>query len=90
MSNLGQTNHASNGRLVPTVGNPPAHHPLTVGLLQESTRRLYWITRRSVTATDTSFARGWYSRPTVPSSTVSFNESSSQKPPMMENRVNES
>ncbi len=63
---------------------------LTVGLLQESTRRLYWMTRSNVTATDKSLALGWYSRPTVPSSTVSFNESSSQKPPMMENRVSDS
>lgn len=60
---------------------------LTVGLLQESTNRLYWITSSRVTATDRSFALGWNSSPTVPSSTVSFNESSSQKPPMIENRV---
>lgn len=61
-----------------------------MGLLQESTSLLYWITRSRVTPTDTSFALGWYSSPTVPSSTVSFNESSSQNPPMMEKRVNDS
>lgn len=65
-------------------------HSLTVGLLQESTSRLYWITRSNVTATDKSFALGWYCRPTVPTRTASFNESSNQKPPMMENRVSES
>ena len=64
--------------------------PLTVGLLQESTSRLYWMTRSSVTTTDKSLALGWYSRPTVPSSTVSLRESSSQKPPMIEKRVKES
>lgn len=45
---------------------PPEHQrrrtafvtTLTVGLLQESTSLLYWMTRSSVTATDTSLALG--------------------------------
>ena len=47
------------------------------------------LTTNKVTTTDINLALGWYLKPTVVASTVSFNESNNQKPPIIQHNNEE-